>query len=248
MKSKILLLAVSVAAFSSCTTSYKTGQTPDDVYYSPVRPEEEYVSSSNPDSRQYRSGDDSYYEDQYLRMKVRNRYRWNDIEDPYYYSNRYNYTSYYNSYFGNPWTPYTYWNTYYNPYCHGYVYTNVNPKAGVTYNAPRYFNLSAYNNTALTQNYYSSPKYVAPSGGHSYYDYSNSGGGSRTKQAPGERGNALRQIFRSSDNNSGNNNTYSNGSSNNNSSNNSSSSGSSSSSSSSSSSGSSGSSAPVRRF
>ena len=44
MNSKILLLALFVAALSSCTTAYKTGQTPDDVYYSPARPQgEEYV-------------------------------------------------------------------------------------------------------------------------------------------------------------------------------------------------------------
>lgn len=38
MTTKILLVALSVAAFSSCSTAYKTGQTPDDVYYSPVKP------------------------------------------------------------------------------------------------------------------------------------------------------------------------------------------------------------------
>ena len=43
MKSKILLLALIVAVLSSCTTAYKTGQTPDDVYYSPTRPQDEYV-------------------------------------------------------------------------------------------------------------------------------------------------------------------------------------------------------------
>jgi hypothetical protein len=43
MKSSVLLLALVVAALSSCTTAYKTGQTPDDVYYSPTRPQDEYV-------------------------------------------------------------------------------------------------------------------------------------------------------------------------------------------------------------
>ena len=41
MYAKILLIALSVAAFSSCSTAYKSGQTPDDVYYSPVRVTEE---------------------------------------------------------------------------------------------------------------------------------------------------------------------------------------------------------------
>ena len=34
-----LLLILLIAGFGSCTTAYKTGQTPDDVYYSPVHPE-----------------------------------------------------------------------------------------------------------------------------------------------------------------------------------------------------------------
>ena len=38
MNTKLLLIAISVAAFSGCTTLYKAGQTPDDVYYSPARP------------------------------------------------------------------------------------------------------------------------------------------------------------------------------------------------------------------
>ena len=75
MKSKILLLALTVAALSSCTTSYKTGQTPDDVYYSPVRSQDEYVRTEKNDDRQYRNNEDEYYDDNYLRMKVRNRNR-----------------------------------------------------------------------------------------------------------------------------------------------------------------------------
>lgn len=245
MKSKILLLAVSVAALSSCTTAYKTGQTPDDVYYSPLRPEEEYVQRSSDDDRRY-SGDQSYYEDQYLRMKVRNRYRWADMDDPYYYSNRYNYTSYYNGYFNNPWTPNAYWNTYYNPYCHGYVIFNPKGSIATTY-SPRIFNLNTYNNVALTNNSYISPKYKPGTGVSGYSPgYYNSGGNSnstRTRGASSNTGNTLRQIFRgeSRSNERSNSGNSSNNSSSSN--NNSSSSGSSSSSSSSS-----GSSAPVRRF
>ncbi|MBK8951779.1 MAG: hypothetical protein IPM85_05095 [Chitinophagaceae bacterium] len=43
MKPQLLLLALTVAALSSCTTAYKTGQTPDDVYYSPLPQRDEYV-------------------------------------------------------------------------------------------------------------------------------------------------------------------------------------------------------------
>ena len=58
MKPSILLLALTAAAFSSCTTAYKTGQTPDDVYFSPTRPQEEYVRVEKQDDRYYRGSDD----------------------------------------------------------------------------------------------------------------------------------------------------------------------------------------------
>ncbi|HRF19173.1 MAG TPA: hypothetical protein PK977_13450, partial [Chitinophagaceae bacterium] len=76
MKLQILLLAVIVAALSSCTTAYKTGQTPDDVYFSKSRPINEYVRVEEENDQYYRY-DDEYYDDRYLRMKVRNRNRWN---------------------------------------------------------------------------------------------------------------------------------------------------------------------------
>lgn len=36
-------LLVLVVLLAGCTTVYRTGQTPDDVYYSPARPEDEYL-------------------------------------------------------------------------------------------------------------------------------------------------------------------------------------------------------------
>ena len=243
MKSKILLLALTVAALSSCTTAYKTGQTPDDVYYSPTRPqqnndEDDYVQTDKEDDRQYRNDSYEYSDDAYLRMKVRNRYRWSDFEDPYYYSRRYNYSTYNCCCFGNPWTPSSYWNNHYNPYYQGYII--INPKTSVAYSGPRTFNLNSYNTNAITNKNYSNPK-VRTSG-------SNNNINSNTYTAPrnsnsnksSNSGNILRDVFKNSNDN--------NSSSNGGTKTNSSSSGSSSSSSGSSSSGSSGSSAPVRRF
>ena len=242
MKSKILLLAVTVAALSSCTTSYKTGQTPDDVYYSPARPEEEYVQRDKKDDRNYSNNEDSYYEDQYLRMKVRNRYRWSDLDDPYYYSSRYNYSTYNCNCFSNPWTPSTYWNNQYNPYYHGSVI--ISPQTTTRYTGPRTFNLNSYNNTVLTNGSYSNPKYSGSGSGTS----NNNNNSNNTYNAPrnsssnngNNSGNILRDIFGGSSNNNSHN-TSGNSSNTNSSS-------TSTPSSSSSSSGSSGSSAPVRKF
>src|SRR5215510_9640691 len=102
----ILLLAVLIAILPSCSTSYKTGQTPDDVYYSPARPEDddEYVQSEKKDEY---SGQEEYYDDRYLRMKVHNRLRWSELNDWYYYDR---YSMSYNYYFGVYHNPYNTWN------------------------------------------------------------------------------------------------------------------------------------------
>ncbi len=219
MKSAILLLALAVAALSSCTTAYKTGQTPDDVYFSPAHPQDEYVRTDNNDDQKYQ-GDD-YYDNRYLHMKVHNRTQWSELDDWYYYGNRYNYTSYNCYCFNNPWSPYTYWNNYYNPYYQSYVI--ISPLSGYSYNKPRMANLNTFNNNMLTSNNYSNPK---TPGANIKINSNNSG------NTNSNAGNFLRSIF--------------NGGSNNNSG--SSSHGTSSSSGSSGSSGSSSSSAPVRKF
>lgn len=236
MKSLSLLLALAaVIALGSCTTAYKTGQTPDDVYYSPAQPADEYVQVQKRENRYYSS--DEYYEDRYLRMKVRNRYRWNDLDDWYYFGNRYNYSYFNYNYWNNPWNPYTYWNYTCNPYHPGVII--VNPKS-LTYSGPRRFNLNSYNSNAITQNNYSNPKTASSFSRPRTFStgsYNNNSNSSRSERTNGNTGSFLRNVFNGSNNNSSSS-----------SSNNSSNSSSSSSSGSSSSSSGSGSSAPVRRF
>jgi len=151
MKSAILLLAVFAAAFSSCTTAYKTGQTPDDVYYSPVKPQQDQEYVQKEDSRENTYSDEAY-DDRYLRMKVRNRYRWNTLNDWYYYD-RYSYG--YNYYYGSYNNPYNAWNYYYNLYCCCHsnnmnMYSNpkvafIKPEA-----KPHNFNLGGYTNNTYS--------------------------------------------------------------------------------------------------
>src|SRR5829696_5424018 len=105
MRTSILHLALVAVVFSSCTSSYKTGQTPDDVYFSPARPQDEYVRVDDREEDDRRNPEEVYLEDRYLRMKVQNRTRWSDLDD-YSYNRRYNYT-YYNCWCSNPWSPYT---------------------------------------------------------------------------------------------------------------------------------------------
>lgn len=130
MQPKTLLLVLTVAAFSSCSTAYKAGQTPDDVYYSSARVVEE---KKNDDRNRNRYEPANDYE---ITMGIRDR-RWRDFRfdyeyrnSPYYYAtcNTYSYGYYYNPYY-YPWAIYTGRITY-------------SPPVNTT---PRMVNLNAYN-------------------------------------------------------------------------------------------------------
>ncbi len=178
MKTKHLLLVGLIVAFSSCTTAYRTGQTPDDVYYSPAPPQEEYVATTTQEDRDsyaYNNNNDNYYnnEDLQIRRGIRDqRYRSNVYINLGFGYNPYDYYSYYNPYvFNNPYAfnPYAYKGIY-NPYDFGYTNYGYNsyyspfnnyyypPVYFSNYNTPvsnypvsaRRFNLGAYNNVTST--------------------------------------------------------------------------------------------------
>ena len=126
MKINFLLLTIITATITSCSTSYKTGQTPDDVYYSPARLQTDEVRR---DREEINSVDNTVYsnsEDREIRRRVYNRRnrRYHDRYDRY---DRYDY-----------------------PYGYGYP-AYGKPNNGTTENAqqPRKTNLGAYSpNTA----------------------------------------------------------------------------------------------------
>jgi hypothetical protein len=73
MKTNLLPLLLAASLVSSCAT-YQSGQTPDDVYYSPGR-----EAIARTDKEDY---EESYVkDDNYLRRRVSNRYRWGSIDD-----------------------------------------------------------------------------------------------------------------------------------------------------------------------
>lgn len=132
---KILFLALIVAALTSCSTAYKMGQTPDDVYYSPGKPQnqvgqDDYVSTNDQPQRyrgqrqdlsrgSYDSYEDfdAYRNDRFLRMSIGNTMRMGAFNDYYMYDGYSNWK--YNNYAYNintPWNSYYYWNSYFNPY------------------------------------------------------------------------------------------------------------------------------------
>ena len=131
MNLKILLFAFSAAAISSCSTTYRSGQTPDDVYYSPTKPVAEGRSEVE-EKREETRATKPVYEDRQIVMSMYDR-RWryfDDDFDAYYDPYRYGYTCGY------------YYNPYYYPspvYISGATF--INPKNTV----PRMTNLGSYN-------------------------------------------------------------------------------------------------------
>jgi hypothetical protein len=203
MKSSILLLAVIIAVFSSCTTAYKTGQTPDDVYYSPARPQnnfednnsgEEYAEAQKENDKQYRYNDE-YYDDRYLRMKVQNRSRWSELDDWYFTDYRYRRYYFYSNNFcccNSSWNAHSFWNSYFNPYYNNYVI--VNPKNTFAYSKPRTFNLNTFTPASGQTGRSSNHKYKTSQANN---NNSNSYNGPRSSGSNNNRnsGNVLRNIF-----------------------------------------------------
>ena len=178
LKLNIILIA-GIALASSCSV-YRTGQTPDDVYYSPNRETSAYVQTDNRNSNRYNAYDDYLpSEDRYLRMMVRNPSRWSVFND-YNYYNPWSYSPYsafgyspYSSFYSPFYSPYSHmglgyinpygysyngfynsywsWNSFYNPYYpSGVVYNPKTNPAG--YTMVRNFNLNSYTNRNYNNN------------------------------------------------------------------------------------------------
>lgn len=132
MKNKILLFALSLITLASCSTAYRSGQTPDDLYYAKGKTVAEENSKQTDDRR-------ISNEDRTIRMSAYDR-RWRTLDDDYDYNCSYHPYAY-------GYTYGYYYNPYYNPYpVYGYGTGFTNPKNS----AIRTVNLNAYNNTIIT--------------------------------------------------------------------------------------------------
>jgi hypothetical protein len=131
MQSKTLLIALSVVAFSSCSTAYKTGQTPDDVYYSPAR-----VIENDNRSERAEQVNNAPKDDYEITMSIRD-HRWRNFRDDYEYRNSpYNYATCKTYNYGY------YYNPYYYPWA---IYTGKLVYSAPVNTTPRMVNLNAYN-------------------------------------------------------------------------------------------------------
>jgi hypothetical protein len=225
MNPKFLLLALTIAGFTSCKTMYKSNQTPDDVYYSPVRGEVENTSKKNEeeDNRErYETAQNQ--DDNYLRMRVRDR-RWSYLDDYDFYYDRnytfnrfnynygYTYTPFgYNYNFGFSGNPSCYCNCYPSPLHPGVIVYNAKPVA------PRRGNMGGYRNGGFNNNNNNfDPKSGnSNSGGRPVRGYNNSNGerynNSNNSNSKGLGGLIRRVISSESPSSSGNNNNSNNNS------------------------------------
>ncbi len=129
MNKRILLLAAVAVGLSSCSTMYKSGQTPDDVYYSPA-PQQRVAYSNDDEYYDDNDGQGEYVnvqteqdrsayssEDNYLRMKVRNRSLWSSLDYGYYGGGMYSPYSYGSRFgMGFGYNPYSF----YSPFASSY--------------------------------------------------------------------------------------------------------------------------------
>ena len=166
MATKISKFLLFIIAFSSCTTLYKTGQTPDDVYFSPTRP---YVETYVENRRE----EEVIYQPEYrvIRMGI-NDPRWRNFDQDYRY-NTFNYRSKYDNYYS------PYYNSYYSPLYSPIYYSPVLPKN----TSPRMENLGGY---SPVTNYSSTNNKMGQSTKPLKYNNNNSGSAV---------GNILRQII-----------------------------------------------------
>jgi hypothetical protein len=195
MNAKILLIAFSAAAFASCSTAYKSGQTPDDVYFSPVRLVDE---SRHDDSKDVARRTETTAEDCRVRMVIHDP-RWRDFDDDYDYS-------YHNSPYGYSTCNCNNYGYYYNPYysVRPLYYPGVSYYAPVVNSTPRMVNLNSYKNYAAAVN--NNPK----TGG----SYNNATGASRqynnSNNGESRFGRTIREVFTPSSNTNSNTNSNSN--------------------------------------
>lgn len=200
MKHTFILSVFAALLLTSCSTAYKSAQTPDDVYYSPAR-EVAYVAKTTTTRDRYQENINSQ-DDRYLRMKVQNRDRWQGIDDySYWNDSRYDYNAFNsNFYYRN--NPYAY-NNWRSPY----LYTGCF--------SPNYYGYGGYYSAAYPVIYYKNPKvYTVVTGKSSLATYTNTRyNNQNTYNSKGDSygnfGNLVKKVFaQGNDGNNNSNNSY----------------------------------------
>jgi hypothetical protein len=198
---------------ASCTTAYKSDQTVDDVYYSPGRPgiQKAAIVKDQAQREQYQNYLTST-DEQFLRMKVANYYRWNMLDDySYWNDSRYDFGQYniYNSIgFNNYYSNYN-WNNgwgfgFYSP-----IYSWGNPY----YTFVKYYNpptligttsesgITAYKNKTYYNSNYTNNSYKSSYNNSNYNNSGSSNFSTLVKKVFSSSNNSYDRPVRTYDNN-----------------------------------------------
>lgn len=84
MKQTNSVFLIAILVFTGCTSAYRIGQTPDDVYFSPAKYAATSEEKEQKIKKQEREEYTSWVEDRndaFLRMRIQNRNRWNSLDD-----------------------------------------------------------------------------------------------------------------------------------------------------------------------
>ncbi len=165
MQKVLFLSMIAASLLTGCSAVYQSGQTPDDLYFSPGKDlSSSEVRKQNNDEERYQQNV-STIDDRYLRMKVSNRNQWSNLDDFSYWNDmRYNFApnnSYngFNNFYGSglhsnfnsPWN--IGWNTGWN---YGIGINPWNSFCGMGGNQ------IGWTNPMFTLVSYSNPKAIAP--------------------------------------------------------------------------------------
>ena len=208
MKRTLLFSVLGIGLLSGCSTAFKAGQTPDDVYYSPGREiasvkEEKKEKIQQEEYKEYISSQD----DRYLRMKVANRNRWNSLDNfEYWNDSRYDFCNC-NCYGSNT---YATWNPGWNI---GIGYGRRNGFGSYGWNSPIY-TLVNYTNPKFSGGGYTSGSNISAYKNKSYnnsnlgYKDPKTGGFVISGDNNNSFGSLLKRVFTGSSDNSNNSSSY----------------------------------------
>jgi hypothetical protein len=210
MKNIFTPLLMVTAFLTSCTTAYKSGQTPDDVYFSP----EKMVTETTKENDEVQEDRSSMWEEQQIRMRINNA-RWRNLDYSFSYNpyqlgtnDMYNYHAFTtNYYYYNPYNNYVLgynYGSFYNPYyTHGQSILNCStPITVATNSTPRFTNLSGYgNNNNYSNNNAANNNTVKYGGIKPVRTYNNSNNSTKV-------GSTIRRMYNNGNNNSSNTRTY----------------------------------------
>ena len=210
MKNIFTPIVILSTFLASCSTAYKSGQTPDDVYFSP---EKIYTETAN-EKDEVQEDRSTLWEEQQIRMRI-NNVRWRNLDYSFSYNpyqlglnDVYNYNTFgQNYYYYNPYNNnvlgYNY-GSFYNPYySHGQSILNcITPITATTNSTPRFTNLSGYGNTASYNNSNTTNNNTLKYGGiRPIRAYNNSNQSTRV-------GSTIRRMYNNGNNNTSTNRTY----------------------------------------